>query len=131
MSARASRPDRAPETTQAMHDIAWFVLVVDFVPFHVQYVAIAAAAVFGDRTPVAVFPRWIAYLNIWVALLFISTGVITFCKTGHLTYGGLFGFYIPPGIFVVWLVSMSWVVCADIRRDAATCQGQPRSNTAT
>lgn len=116
MSATAYRPERAPETTQAMHDIAWFVLVMDFVPFLIQYVAIAAA-VFADRSPVPVFPRWIAYLNIWVAFLFIPTGVITFFKTGPLTYGGLFGFYVPLGIFVVWLISMPWVVCTDIRRE--------------
>jgi hypothetical protein len=68
MSVAAYRPERAPETTQAFHDIAWFVLVMDFVPFGVQYIAIACA-VFNDRSPQPVFPRWVAYLNLWVVVL--------------------------------------------------------------
>ena len=116
MSATAYRPDRAPEITQAMHDISWFVLVMDFVPFCVQYLAIAVA-VFTDRSPVPVFPRWVAYLNIWVAVLFIPTGVITFFKTGPLTYGGILGFYIPLAVFAVWLFAMPYAVCRDLQRE--------------
>lgn len=116
MSATAYRPERAAETTQGMNDIAWFVLVMDFVPFCVQYIAIAAA-VFADRSPVPIFPRWVAYLNLWVVVLFIPTGVITFFKTGPFTYGGLLGFYVPLGVFVVWLVGMPYAIVKDLRRE--------------
>jgi hypothetical protein len=114
MSATAYRPERAAETTQGMNDIAWFVLVMDFVPFCVQYLAIAVA-VFLDRSEVPVFPRWVAYLNLWVVVLFIPTGVITFFKTGPFTYGGLLGFYIPLAVFVVWLVAMPYAICRNLR----------------
>src|SRR5581483_5615361 len=116
MSAAAYRPGRAAETTQGMHDIAWFVLVMDFVPFCVQYIAIAAA-VFLDRSPVPVFPRWVAYLSLWVTVLFIPTGVVTFFKTGPFTYGGLLGFYVPLAVFVIWLVSMPYAICGDLCRE--------------
>jgi len=116
MSATAYRPQRAPEVTQAMHDIAWFVLVMDFVPFCVQYIAIAVA-VFSDRARVPVFPRWVAYLNLWVVLLFIPTGVITFFKTGPFTYGGILGFYIPLAVFAVWLVAMPYAVLCHLQRE--------------
>jgi hypothetical protein len=116
MSATAYRPERTPEVTQAMHDIAWFVLVMDFVPFCVQYLAIAIA-VFADRSRVPVFPRWVAYLNLWVVVLFIPTGVITFFKTGPLTYGGVLGFYIPLAVFAVWLVAMPYAVCRHLQRE--------------
>jgi hypothetical protein len=116
MSATAYRPQRAPEVTQAMHDIAWFVLVMDFVPFCVQYIAIAVA-VFSDRSRVPVFPRWVAYLNLWVVLLFIPTGVITFFKTGPFTYGGVLGFYIPLAVFAVWLVAMPYAVWRHLQRE--------------
>jgi hypothetical protein len=116
MSAAAYRPERAPEITQAMHDIAWFVLVMDFVPFCVQYIAIAIA-VFGDKSPLPVFPRWVAYLNLWVVVLFIPTGMITFFKTGPLTYGGVLGFYIPLAIFAFWLLAMPYAVCRHLQRE--------------
>jgi hypothetical protein len=131
MSATAYRPQRAPEITQGMNDIAWFVLVMDFVPFCVQYVAIAIA-VFADRSPVPVFPRWVAYLNLWVVVLFIPTGVITFFKTGPLTYGGILGFYIPLAVFAVWLVAMPYAVTRHLQREAqeeADGVGQLRSGT--
>lgn len=131
MSATAYRPQRAPEITQGMNDIAWFVLVMDFVPFCVQYLAIAIA-VFADRSPVPVFPRWVAYLNLWVAVLFIPTGVITFFKTGPLTYGGILGFYIPLAVFAVWLVAMPYAVTRHLQREAqeeADGVGQLRSGT--
>ena len=131
MSATAYRPQRAPEITQGMNDIAWFVLVMDFVPFCVQYVAIAIA-VFADRSPVPVFPRWVAYLNLWVVVLFVPTGVITFFKTGPLTYGGILGFYIPLAVFAVWLVAMPYAVTRHLQREAqeeADGVGQLRSGT--
>jgi hypothetical protein len=131
MSATAYRPQRAPEMTQGMNDIAWFVLVMDFVPFCVQYLAIAIA-VFADRSPVPVFPRWVAYLNLWVVVLFIPTGVITFFKTGPLTYGGILGFYIPLAVFAVWLVAMPYAVTRHLQREAqeeADGVGQLRSGT--
>ena len=133
MSATAYRPQRAPEITQGMNDIAWFVLVMDFVPFCVQYLAIAIA-VFADRSPVPVFPRWVAYLNLWVVVLFIPTGVITFFKTGPLTYGGILGFYIPLAVFAVWLVAMPCAVTRHLQREAqdeADGVGQLRSGTST
>jgi hypothetical protein len=116
MSATAYRPQRAPEITQGMNDIAWFILVMDFVPFCVQYLAIAIA-VFADRSSESVFPRWVAYLNLWVVVLFIPTGVITFFKTGPLTYGGILGFYIPLAVFAVWLIAMPYAVCRHLQRE--------------
>lgn len=123
LSATAYRPDRAPEVTQGMHDMAWFVLVMDFVPFFVQYLAIAAA-VFVDRGRVPIFPRWVAYLNIWVAVVFIPTGIITFFKTGPFTYAGLLGFYVPLAVFAVWLVAMPCAVVRAIRAEVLQA-GEP------
>ena len=114
MSATAYRPDRSPEVTQSLHDMSFFILVMDFVPFFVQYIAIAAA-VFSDRSSRPIFPRWVAYLSLWVALAFIPTGVITFFKTGPFTYSGILGFYIPLIIFSVWLLAMPYAVYRAIR----------------
>jgi hypothetical protein len=77
-----------------------------------------AVAVFSDRSRVLVFPRWVAYLNLWVVLLFIPTGVITFFKTGPFTYGGVLGFYIPLAVFAVWLVAMPYAVWSHLQREA-------------
>src|SRR5260370_9014071 len=89
---------------------------MDFGTLCVQVLAIAMA-VFADRAGVPVFPRWVAYLNLWVVVLFIPTGVITFFKTGPLTYGGVLGFYIPLAVFAVWLVAMPYAVCRHLLRE--------------
>ncbi len=92
MSATAYRPGRAAETTEGIL----------------------------DRSRVPVFPRWVAYLSLWVTVLFVPTGVITFFKTGPFTYGGLLGFSVPLAVFVIWLVRTNlhrpgWRARADAR----------------
>jgi hypothetical protein len=59
----------------------------------------------------------VAYLNIWVAVVFIPTGIITFFKTGPFTYGGLLGFYIPLAVFAVWLIAMPCALIRAIRAE--------------
>jgi hypothetical protein len=61
----------------------------------------------------------VAYLNIWVAVVFIPTGIITFFKTGPFTYAGLLGFYITLTVFAVWLVAMPYAVVRAIRDEIA------------
>jgi hypothetical protein len=94
----------------------------------VQYLAIAVA-VLVDRHEAPIFPRWVAYLNIWVALVAIPTGVITFFKTGPFTYGGMFGFYLPLEVFAIWLVVMPYAVIRAIRAEVPDSSGSPSPTT--
>jgi hypothetical protein len=73
--------------------------------------------VFIDMNQTPIFPRWVAYLDIWVAVVFIPTGIITFFTTGPFTYAGLLGFYLPLGVFAIWLIAMPYAVIRAIRAE--------------
>jgi hypothetical protein len=64
-----------------------------------------------------VLPRWVGYMNIWCAMIFVPAGAIVFTKTGPLAYDGLLALYIPLGVFFLWMVGFTVGVLQTIRRD--------------
>jgi hypothetical protein len=117
----AFRPQRSPDTTQALHDLGWIVAFMPIVPFVLQGVAIAFA-VLQDTGPEPFYPRWFAYANIWACVLFVPGGVLLFFKTGPLAYNGLFVFWIPFIIFGAWILLLAWAVRGAALRDLAAAR---------
>jgi hypothetical protein len=105
-SITAYRPQRSPEITQALNDIAWFFTVMPFCLIVVQAVAVGAA-IFSDKSESPVFPRWLGYLNIWAAVLYIPGGACTFFKTGPIAWNGILSFWIPATVYFTWFVVMA------------------------
>jgi hypothetical protein len=101
------RPDDvSAELTRGFSDLGWFFFVFDWSPLAVWYLAVAVA-IFGDRSAAPVFPRWSAYLSLWVAMLSAPGGAMIFFKHGPLAFNGLFGIWIPLGVFFVWIIVMT------------------------
>lgn len=118
-SVASFRPAEVPpDLTRAMSDLGWFFFVFDWSPLFVWYLAVAAA-IFGDRDGSPIFPRWSAYLSLWVALLSIPGGLMIFFKTGPLAFNGIFAIWIPLGIFFVWIVVMTALTIQAINRQGA------------
>lgn len=124
MTVAAFRPDRPPEIIQAINDLAWVLLVMPISPFVVQDVAIAVA-VMKDRSPDPVFPRWVAYLNLWVAFVFLPAGLLTFFQTGAFAWHGLLSFWIPLAAFATWLIVMSVMAGRAVRQQARLERAEP------
>jgi hypothetical protein len=116
----AFRPDRNPDVTQALVDLGWIMFITAIGPFILQY-AILAVAIFIDRRPVPVFPRWAAYVQIWVSVSFLPGVVAFFMKTGPFAWNGLFVWWIPFGTFTGW-----FVVMIVLSRQAVLRELQPR-----
>lgn len=115
--AAAFRYDgRAPDVTQALHDLGWILFVCVIWSLWVQLVAIAAA-VFIDRRPVPVLPRWTGYVNAWVAVLIIPAGLVPFFKTGPFAWNGLIGIYLPLVAFVAWILSLTIAIHRNLSRE--------------
>jgi putative effector of murein hydrolase LrgA (UPF0299 family) len=105
--AAAFRPDdTSPDVTRALNDLGWFTFLWPWVPFSLWCLAIAVP-ILQDRSDSPVYPRWVAYLNIWTAIFFVPAGIIVFTKTGPLAWDGVFAFYIPLFVFFGWVVAMS------------------------
>ena len=101
----AFRPERDPELIMLLNDFGWLFFVMTFSPFFIQNLVIGLA-VFSDKADAPVFPRWVAYFNIWVAILLIPGGLITFFKTGPFAWDGILAFWLPLLVFFGWFLVM-------------------------
>ena len=63
----AFRPSRSPEITQTLNDMSWIMLVMPWPPLLTQSYAFA---IFTDPQEQKLFPRWLAYVNIWAPIVF-------------------------------------------------------------
>jgi hypothetical protein len=99
----AYRPERDPDVTQALNDIFWFIFVGLVGPLITQ-VIIVALATFIDKREVPSFPRWFGYFNIWYAVLGVPGCAIYLFKTGPLAWNGIFAFWIPLTVFLIWII---------------------------
>ncbi len=68
MAVIAFRPDRNPELTVTLNDISWLLFITPIAPFIIQNIAIGTA-ILRDRR--ATLPRWVGYMNFWIAASFI------------------------------------------------------------
>jgi hypothetical protein len=101
------RPERSPETLLMLHDFATF---ATFLPFSVATLEalVIAAAIFSDRSPTPVFPRWLGYLNIASGLSDVPMGFGGFVKDGMFATDGLYGFVVPTVLVLPWYVLMGF-----------------------
>lgn len=134
-SAAAFRPDEiSPETTRMLNDVGWFLYLYTWPPFSVWAVAIAIA-IFIDRRETPAFPRWAAYLNLWVAFLLVPAGLMLFFKDGAFAFNGLITFWVPTVAFFGWVVVMTALVIRAVQRHErateAAAPGTPGSQKTT
>ncbi|MDE2596544.1 MAG: hypothetical protein KGL44_06685 [Sphingomonadales bacterium] len=108
-AATAFRPERDPALTQLLNDLGWLIIIPAFPTFIAQFGAIALGT-WRDRSPHPVFPRWAAYFNLWMALLFVPGGLAYFFRSGPFAWDGLFDFWLAAGAFFAWLMVMTPLV---------------------
>lgn len=97
----AYRPERSPEMTYMLNDFAWLSMVMPAPSGFIQPV-ITAIAILTDRHVPSVLPRWLGYLNIWVAILFLPGTLCGFFTTGPFAWNGLLAFWLPAVTLVVY-----------------------------
>lgn len=117
MMAAAYDLERPVEITKALHEAGWLMLLLCYSPFCIQYIAIAIFTL-QDKSEEPLFPRWIAYYNIWLAISFIPTGWVAFFKTGPFTWHGFIGFWIPIALYCAWFFIMFVALRNASRRNA-------------
>jgi len=105
MIVASFRPERDPELTQTLNDLAWIPFVMVFSPVMVQQLSIGIA-VLADHEQ-KVFPRWAAYFNFWCAVLLLPAVLIPFFKTGPFAWHGIFEFWLAAVVFFGWIVVMT------------------------
>lgn len=119
LGVAAYRPEeRSAELTQALNDIFWLWFIGIVGTIIVQNVTLAVAA-FVDTTDPPTFPRWYGYLNLWVATLPLPGCVVVVFNEGPLAWNGIFAFYIPGLVLLVWIFATTAVMLKSIRAQQA------------
>lgn len=120
----ASFRGRPEYITEALHDLGWILFMTVIWSLFVQLVAIGVAILI-DRRPKPILPRWLGYLNLWVALLIIPAGCVLFFKNGPLAWNGLVGLYVPLTAFVVWFATMTFAIHRNLTRQIEEAECRP------
>lgn len=94
------RQDISPEITRMLNDYCWFNWSTFIPTFSLQYLCMAIAG-FMDIRAVPLWPRWAAWLNLWVAVTGAGGVLAVFFKQGPFAWNGIVGFWIPVIVFAV------------------------------
>jgi hypothetical protein len=112
---------RDPQVLLAMNDTAWL-LFVAITSTPILQAVVIGIAVFGDSRERPVFPRWAAYFNFWVAVLFLPGSVTVFFHDGPFAWDGLFIWYLPLSVFAIWIVTNSVLTLRAISAQERGCE---------
>lgn len=113
------RVDRNPELIQLLNDLGWLTTAMPFAPGIIQNLAIGLA-VLGDKNKVRVFPRWVAFMNFWMAALFLPAGLMVFFQTGPFAWNGLLAFWLPLVAFGIWFNVMIYALLQAVKNEPVT-----------
>lgn len=117
----AFRPDRAVEDTQMLNDLFWIMLVMPWPPFMIQNFTFAYA-IFSDGRERPLFPRWLAYLNIWAPIIFTPAVLLPFFKSGPFSWAGIFVVWIPAFVFTLQFALNTAMLLRAIRDEQQQAQ---------
>ena len=112
----AFRPERPAEITHALNDLAWIITILPW-PLTAMQMLVCGATILKHGARVPIFPRWLAFYNLWSALLMAPGSLIPFFKTGPFAWDGLFAFWLPATVFGIWFVVMQVMVLKAIRAE--------------
>ena len=113
----AFRPERDPELTQLLNDLAWIAFITP-VGFIIAQNLCLALGIFMDTRREPVFPRWVGHFNI-VAALAMAPGAFAMIFTrGPLAWDGFLAFWVRVGAYCLYVTVMFFVVRSAIDRQA-------------
>lgn len=122
MAVIAFRPERNPELTVTLNDISWLLFITPIAPFIIQNIAIGAAIL---RDPYATLPRWVGYLNFWIAASFVPDPLAYFFHSGPFSWRGIFIFWLALTTYSVFLVGMGLVLRSAAMKDLDPTDSPP------
>lgn len=106
MAFRAETVDA--NVLQIMNDWVWFDWLFTWPPFSI-WMFVIAIAIFCDHNLPTLYPRWVAYFNLWCGFLIFPAGLIGFFKTGPFAYDGEISFWFAVAVFFGWICVMTVV----------------------
>jgi hypothetical protein len=118
----AFRPQRDPELTLLLNDLAW-VTFASQVGFLIGQSVILALAIYLDRQARPVFERWVAHFNLLVAAALLPASFVGLAMGGPIAWGGLLTFWVRNVAIGLWIAVMGVVLGRAIHRQRAEEEG--------
>jgi len=112
----AYRGDLPPANLQMLNDFAWLTFVGCYPPGFIQNVSIGWC-ILTDRNSLPSYPRWVGFLTLWVAVLFLPGALLPFFHGGPFSWNGIIGFWLVAVAFFGWILVMWWMTVRAIRSD--------------
>jgi hypothetical protein len=117
----AFRPDRDPAIVQLINDMAWMTFTVP-VSFLMAEAGVIALAIYLDRQPEPIYPRWVAHFNL-VALVLLAPCVFASIRlTGPFAWDGFWSYWVRIGVFVAWTIVMFFAAVQAMGRTEKAAQ---------
>ncbi|GAS92610.1 hypothetical protein [Mycolicibacterium brisbanense] len=120
----AFRPERNPQLTQLLNDLAWLVFIAPVGMVVVANLCLALAVWLDARTP-PVFPRWVAPFSLVTAAAMAPAACAVVFRTGPLAWDGAISFWLRNSAFVLYVAVMFVVVRSAIAGQAAESSTEP------
>lgn len=115
------RPERAPELTQLLNDLAWVTFTI-LVPYLIAQCLLLALAIYWDHQEQPVFRSWVAYFNLLVAAALAPAAFTALSMRGPIAWDGLLSFWVKNVAIALWIVVMGVVLGQAIRRQRSDDQ---------
>jgi hypothetical protein len=115
----AYTPDRAPDATVLMHELACLTLTTTDQYFIFMWVAVVVICLTPTTVKHSAFPRWFGYLTAWISLMFEAGAFAFLPRTGPLAWNGLLVFWSPLTLYTVWIAVQCPLLFKAIRAQAA------------
>ena len=113
----AFRPDRSPDLTLLTNDLAWITFTCG-VPFLVALFLFLALAVSWDDQAQPVFPKWVAWFNVAIAVAVAPAGFAGLAESGVFAWDGFVAFWVKNIAFALWIVVMAKALWAAMRHES-------------
>lgn len=113
----AFSPNRAPETTLLMHELAFLTFVTPVTFFALQALPVIVIGLRDKDQETSALPRWVGILTTAEVGVFAQL-----FKTDPFAWNGVFTFCIPLSVFVVWFFALAYTMLRAVsrqERDAA------------
>jgi hypothetical protein len=107
--AAAYRPDADAQIVRALSDMGILMLIFPTVMGLTQF-GVPGFIILGDRSAQPIFPRWLGYINLWVALLSVPSAMIALFQAGPFSWNGAVGFWLPMAAFAVAFSCTMWAM---------------------
>lgn len=115
----AFRAGHSSDSVWILNDFAWISWIVSWPFFSVQAAALGLCVLMH---PAAALPRWTGYFSLWFAVSMFPASLIVFFHSGPFAWNGIFGIYLPLGMFALWYHVVTFYLRRSIKARASIAE---------